>query len=123
MANKKKNYPQDTLNDLQIIADRLNKLMVTAGFSIRGIAQKSGISINSIKSVLDGQTANIATYDAVARVFGTSLLNLLQGPSDASNEAEALGDQEEVESPTDATIEASEVADTSPSFLGKDTVV
>lgn len=105
MANKKKNYPNDTLVSIQSIGASLTKLMESSKMSMRGVSQVSGIAVNSIKSVLQGATANIATYDMVARALGSSLIEVVQKmdnkPMEASenpeNAPETTASTEEVE--------------------------
>jgi transcriptional regulator with XRE-family HTH domain len=127
MANKKKNYLETTLADLASISTAYNKLMQDSGMSIRGIAQRSGISINSIKSVMEGRTANIATYDEVARAFDTSLIKIIQSLSGVEEATEDLNEAEvpEVEVTTEDNTEeppAPEVASPT-SFQRKNTVL
>lgn len=74
----KKTYPADISNEINQISVALNSLVKSTNTSIRSIAQFAGISVNSVKSVLTGKTANIATYALIAKALGTNLITVVQ---------------------------------------------
>lgn len=74
----KKTYPADVHNEIVQISTALATLVKSTSTSVRSIAQFAGISVNSVKSVLSGKTANIATYALIAKALGTSLTAIIQ---------------------------------------------
>lgn len=74
----KKTYPTDVHNEIVQISTALSSLVKSTNTSIRTIAQFAGISVNSVKSVLSGKTANIATYALIAKALGTNLIAVVQ---------------------------------------------
>jgi len=70
-------YPNEILTEIQGIAGEMNSLFKTQKNNLRTIAKFAGISVNSVKSVLAGETANIASYSLVAKALGTSLTNVV----------------------------------------------
>lgn len=74
----KKTYPTDISNEISAISSELNSLIKTTKTNLRTIAQHAGISVNSVKSVLAGKTANIATYALIAKALGTTLTDIVK---------------------------------------------
>lgn len=80
----KKSYPTDVSNEIIQISAALSGLVKSTNTSVRSIAQFAGISVNSVKSVLSGKTANIATYALIAKALGTSLIAVVQSMGSTS---------------------------------------
>lgn len=66
-----------TLSDIALIGASLSKIMASKKMTFRFLAQDSGLSINSVKTILSGGTANIACYDMISRSLGTTLLSVV----------------------------------------------
>jgi transcriptional regulator with XRE-family HTH domain len=81
----KKSYQQETVDAIKSIGDELQKLYEHEGTTIRAIATRSGLSVNSVKSILSGKTGNIASYDSVARALNTNLIDLIIDTFTAAN--------------------------------------
>ena len=79
MATKSKNYRTEVLNFVKAIGMELKKLHAAKGTSLKTIAASSGLSVNSVKSIFDGQTGNIASYDSLARALGSSMAAIASG--------------------------------------------
>lgn len=45
--------------------------------NLRTVSKFSGLSVNSVKSVLTGKTANIASYSLIAKALGTNLIDIV----------------------------------------------
>jgi hypothetical protein len=73
----KKTYPVEITNEISIIANQLNKVFKQNKGNLRNIAKFSGMSVNSVKAVLAGKTANIASYCLIAKALGTNLINVI----------------------------------------------
>lgn len=76
---KNKTYPANITNEISLIATELKNLFTTNKANIRTVAKFSGLSVNSVKSVLTGKTANIASYSLIASALGTNLIDLVHG--------------------------------------------
>ena len=73
MVNKAKTYSPLVLDSVKQIGVSLQEIQQRSNVSLKTIATNSGLSINSIKSIFKGSTANIASYDSLARALGTCL--------------------------------------------------
>jgi lambda repressor-like predicted transcriptional regulator len=73
----KKTYPTEIVNEITKIAGELNKVFKANKGNLRNIAKFSGMSVNSVKAVLAGKTANIASYAMIAKALGTSLMDVI----------------------------------------------
>jgi transcriptional regulator with XRE-family HTH domain len=73
MVNKAKTYSSQVLETVKQIGTALQGLQQSSSISLKTLATNSGLSINSIKSIFKGSTANIASYDSLARALGSSL--------------------------------------------------
>jgi hypothetical protein len=76
MVNKAKTYSPEVLNTIKKLGVSLQEIQQRGNVSLKHIATNSGLSINSIKSIFKGATANIASYDSLARALGTSLIEV-----------------------------------------------
>lgn len=76
MANKTKTYSPEVLEAVGKIGSALHNLQMKNATSLKTIATSSGLSVNSIKSIFKGSTANIASYDSLARALGSSLFEV-----------------------------------------------
>ncbi len=76
MANKIKTYSQDVLNSVKEIGEQLSQRQKELKTSLKVLSASSGLSVNSIKAIFEGMTANIASYDSLARALGTSLVQV-----------------------------------------------
>jgi hypothetical protein len=76
MANKTKTYSPKVLESVNKIGSALHGMQIKNAVSLKTIATTSGLSVNSIKSIFKGATANIASYDSLARALGSSLLEV-----------------------------------------------
>lgn len=72
-----KNYPAEITNEVSAIAARLSAEFKTSGGNLRTVAKFSGLSVNSVKAVLAGKTANIASYSLIAKALGTTLVDVI----------------------------------------------
>ena len=72
-----KNYSVDITNEISAIAAELKKVFNNTKGNLRTIAKFSGMSVNSVKSVIAGKTANIASYCLIAKALGTTLTDLI----------------------------------------------
>lgn len=82
-----KQYPAEITSEIQSIAATLHNLMKNSSSNIRTLAKFSSMSINSVKAVLDGKTANIASYCLIAKALGTNLIDVIHGMKTASLQA------------------------------------
>jgi lambda repressor-like predicted transcriptional regulator len=73
----KKTYPQDITDEVAKIATALDTLFKNQKSNLRNIARFASISVNSVKSVLAGKTANIASYSLIAKALGTTLTDVI----------------------------------------------
>ena len=73
MVNKAKTYSPEVLDSVKQIGKCLQDLQQGTSASLKTLSTNSGLSINSIKSIFKGSTANIASYDSLARALGTCL--------------------------------------------------
>lgn len=72
-----KNYPQDITNEINLISVELTKIFTKNKSNLRTVAKFSGMSVNSVKSVLAGKTANIGSYCMIAKALGTTLTDVI----------------------------------------------
>jgi lambda repressor-like predicted transcriptional regulator len=70
-------YPNDVIDQIQKIGHTLKTLFNSQKTNLRAISKFSDMSINSVKSVLAGKTANIASYALVAKALGTDLVSII----------------------------------------------
>jgi transcriptional regulator with XRE-family HTH domain len=77
MANKVKTYHPATIKTVEAVGTFLKGQFNAKGLSLKTLSAASGLSVNSIKSILKGATANIASYDALARALGTDLISIM----------------------------------------------
>jgi lambda repressor-like predicted transcriptional regulator len=73
----KKTYPTDVTDEVTKIASALNAMFKSQSANLRTIAKFSSMSVNSVKSVLSGKTANIASYSLIAKALGTNLIDVI----------------------------------------------
>lgn len=71
-----RNIPTNADTERKQIATLLKNQFVASNRNYREMSQKTGLAINSIKTVLAGNPAGIATYEIVADSLGTSLAAL-----------------------------------------------
>ena len=83
-------YPPELKQDLIDVGAALTRIQKKNNIKYRSIAKFSSLSVNSVKSVLAGNTANIASYDMVARSLGTTLISLIQGFTSSDEETESI---------------------------------
>jgi hypothetical protein len=76
MANKTKTYSPEVLTAVKTIGSALQTYQQKNNASLKTLSTASGLSINSIKSIFKGATANIASYDSLARALGSSLIEI-----------------------------------------------
>lgn len=74
----KKTYPIDITNEILVISAELSRLFKSNKGNLRNIAKFSGMSVNSVKAVLAGKTANIASYSLIAKALGSNLIYVIQ---------------------------------------------
>ena len=79
MANKTKTYSIETTSSVVSIGKALHALHVSSKIPLKALSASSGLSVNSIKSIFGGATANIASYDSLARALGSSLIDVASG--------------------------------------------
>ena len=72
-----KNYPTEITDEVANIAKQLTIEFNKSGSNLRTIAKFSSLSVNSVKAVLSGKTANIASYSLIAKAMGTTLVNVI----------------------------------------------
>jgi lambda repressor-like predicted transcriptional regulator len=72
-----KNYPTEITDEVANIAKQLTIEFNKCGSNLRTIAKFSSLSVNSVKAVLSGKTANIASYSLIAKAMGTTLVNVI----------------------------------------------
>ena len=70
MANKIKNHSPETLTVVKGIATELYARFLIKKMSIANLSKATGLSSNSLKTIFRGETANIASFVAVASVLG-----------------------------------------------------
>ena len=82
-------YPEYVSDQLTALAGLINAKVATTGVSIKDLAVKSNLTVSSVKSILGGKTANIASYLMVLDALGSSLIEACQLIS-SSQDKEAL---------------------------------
>lgn len=87
---KQKIYPQEILAEVEAIGLALKTVFDSQGNNLRTIAKFSGMSVNSVKAVLNGQTGNIASYSLVAKALGTTLINAIATVSYSSTSSQPI---------------------------------
>ncbi len=75
-----------------VLGDRLHRLRVGMGLSIRDVANKAGISKTSLVRLEQGQRCRPATIALVCEVLGVHLERLEDGPSDEVGAVHRTGD-------------------------------
>ena len=74
---KQKTNPKEIAEEVQSIGDALKLVFDQQKSNLRTIAKYSDMSVNSVKAVLSGKTANIASYSLVAKALGTTLVDVV----------------------------------------------
>ena len=75
--NSKKTYPNEITEEIQKISNELARLFKAGNYNLRNIAKFSSLSVNSVRSVLEGKTGNIASYCLIAKALGTTLVDVV----------------------------------------------
>ena len=83
MANKIKNHTPETLTVVKTISTALYAQFIASKIPIGTLSKKTGLSSNSLKTIFRGETANIASYIAVAHVLGLNLSLVTPAPAKA----------------------------------------
>lgn len=79
---KQKTYPSDITDEVKRIGDELNTIFKASGTNLRTLSKFSSMSVNSVKAVLAGNTANIASYSLVAKALSTNLIDVVTSLKD-----------------------------------------
>lgn len=74
MANKVKNHSDKILEQIKQISNYLYAEFIKSRQTITSLSTKTGLSTNSLKTILKGETANIASYISVASSLGLTLV-------------------------------------------------
>lgn len=74
MANKIKNHQPEILSLVKTIASAIHAQFIANKMVMSQLVKQTGLSANSIKTILKGETANIASYLALAEAVGLSFL-------------------------------------------------
>lgn len=74
MANKVKNHSEKILEQIKEVSNYLYAEFIKSRQTITSLSTKTGLSTNSLKTILKGETANIASYMSVASSLGLSLV-------------------------------------------------
>tara|TARA_R110002074_G_scaffold402324_1_gene607109 strand:- start:171157 stop:171477 length:321 start_codon:yes stop_codon:yes gene_type:complete len=100
---KQKIYPQEVTDEVLSIGQAIKVLFDAQKSNLRTIAKFSGMSVNSVKAVLTGKTANIASYSLVAKALGTNLVDVIQivGTHPPAPTLAVPAKEEESQDPTD----------------------
>lgn len=72
MANKIKNHSEETLNIVKELSKTLYATFLGKKTTITWLSNETGLSTNSLKTILRGDTANIASYITTAKALGLS---------------------------------------------------
>lgn len=94
---KSKTYPVEILQEIASISNSLSSLFKSSKTNLRAIAKFSGLSVNSVKSVLAGETANIGSYALVAKALGTTLTKVIANTYNTSTDTTVSTPQADVE--------------------------
>lgn len=73
MANKIKNHSVDVLSMVKAIGTELYAKFIANKTTMTKVCRDTGLSANSIKTIFSGNTANLASYLAVAKSLGYTL--------------------------------------------------
>lgn len=73
MANKIKNHTPETIALVKSIATALYAQFISKKMTISKLSKETGLSSNSLKTIFRGETANIASFIAVANAVGLRL--------------------------------------------------
>jgi len=73
MANKTKTHSDKVLQQVKEISVALRAGFISKNISMGTLVKETGLSSNSIKTILKGETANIASYISVASALGMSI--------------------------------------------------
>lgn len=74
---KQKIYPTEITDEILSIGQAMKSIFDSQKSNLRTIAKFSDMSVNSVKAVLTGKTANIASYGLVAKALGTTLVDVV----------------------------------------------
>jgi len=98
---KQKTYPQEVTDEVLAIGQALKTLFEGQNSNLRTLAKFSDMSVNSVKAVLSGKTANIASYSLVAKALGTDLVSVIGtvGATPPSPNLSVPKDEEQEEKP------------------------
>lgn len=69
----------ETIVDLTLISTELKALFASKKMTAKGLGILADLSTNTVKSILNGEPANIVNYDSICRALGTSLVQVIQG--------------------------------------------
>lgn len=100
---KNKTYPTDVVDEVQAIGNALMEVFKASKTNLRAISRFSSMSVNSVKAVLAGNTANIASYSLVAKALGTDLITLIK-----SSQFQSVGSSTTTSVPTLSSVVASQ---------------
>ena len=73
MANKVKNHSDETLNTVKELSKVLYATFLAKRTTLTWLSNETGLSTNSLKTILRGDTANIASYITTAKALGLTL--------------------------------------------------
>lgn len=74
MANKVKNHSDETLNTVKELSKVLYATFLAKRTTLTWLSNETGLSTNSLKTILRGDTANIASYITTAKALGLALV-------------------------------------------------
>jgi len=77
MNTNKKVHPPEILQEVEKIAKMLSDEFVRTNANLRTVSKQANMSINSVRTILEGKTANIASYALIAKALGSSLVDLI----------------------------------------------
>ena len=100
---KQKTYPEEITEEILSIGQAMKKVFDSQKSNLRLIAKFSAMSVNSVKAVLTGKTANIASYALVAKALGTSLVDVVAASTDVEPTTTLAVPKEEPEKEQDPT--------------------
>jgi hypothetical protein len=102
---KQKIYPKEITDEIELIGLAIKSLFESQKANLRTIAKFSDMSVNSVKAVLTGKTANIASYSLVAKALGSTLLDVIEkigeAPPTQTLSVPKKEEDEEKKDPTD----------------------
>lgn len=77
MNTNKKVHPPEIIQEVEKIAKILSDEFARTSANLRTIAKQANMSVNSVRTILEGKTANIASYALIAKALGTNLVELI----------------------------------------------